>query len=114
MQVTVEGAGTLGIVVGADWSVLNHIPPDLNPPYLVNLGREQSDDPVVFYVASDHYSETRRRNIISPEAARAAMRHFATTASCPLRSRGKRSSSCFEAEARVASSSRLRNALIGR
>ncbi len=66
VQVTVEGAGTLGIVVGADWSVLNHIPSDLEPPYLVSLGREQSDDLVVFYVAGDHYSETRRRNIISP------------------------------------------------
>jgi hypothetical protein len=32
VQVKVEGAGTLGIVLGAEWSVLNHIPPYLNPP----------------------------------------------------------------------------------
>lgn len=78
VQVTVEGAGTLGIVLGADWSVLNHVPPHLDPPYMVSVGPAQSDDPLVFFVAGDHHSETARRNAISPEAARAAMRHFVT------------------------------------
>jgi hypothetical protein len=32
VQVTVQGAGTLGIVVGADWSVLNHVSAGLDPP----------------------------------------------------------------------------------
>jgi hypothetical protein len=76
VQVTVAGAGTLGIVVGADWSVLNHIPAHLNPPYMVSVGQEQSDDPVAFYVAGDHHSEALGRNTIKTEAARAAMRHF--------------------------------------
>jgi hypothetical protein len=79
VQVTVQGAGTLGIVVGCEWSVLNHVPPELKPPYLVSVGQEESDDPVAFYVAGDHHSEALRRNTISPEAARAAMRHFVAT-----------------------------------
>jgi hypothetical protein len=76
VQVTVEGAGTLGIVVGADWSVLNYIPAHRNPPYFVSVGQEQADDPVAFHVAGDHHTETLRRNTIRPEAARAAVRYF--------------------------------------
>ena len=79
VQVSVEGAGTLGIVVGAGWSVLNHIPPDLDPPYRVSVGREDGDEPMAFYVAGNHHSETLRRNTISTEDARAAMRHFVDT-----------------------------------
>jgi hypothetical protein len=48
VQVTVENAATLGIVVGADWSVLNHVPADLDTPYKVSVGDEQSSEPVVF------------------------------------------------------------------
>lgn len=79
VQVTVEGAGTLGIVVGADRSFLNHIPTDLNPPYMVSVGGEGGAEPFVFYVAGGHYSETLRRNTITPDAARAAVRHFLAT-----------------------------------
>jgi hypothetical protein len=79
VQVTVESAGSLGIVVGADWSVLNHVPANVDPPYMVSVGDDQSEEPVVFYVAGDHYSETLRRNTIRPAAARAAMRHFVAT-----------------------------------
>jgi hypothetical protein len=79
VQVTVESAGTLGIVIGAGWSVLNHVPADLDPPYMVSVGDDQSNEPVVFYVAGDHYSETLKRNTIRAEAARAAMRHFVAT-----------------------------------
>jgi hypothetical protein len=79
VQVTVESAGTLGIVVGADWSVLKHVPAHLDPPYMVSVGEDQSNEPVVFYVAGDHYSETLRRNTITPGAARAAVRHFVAT-----------------------------------
>jgi hypothetical protein len=43
---------------------------------MVSVGPDKSDDPIVFYVADDHYSEMPRRNTISPDAARAAMRHF--------------------------------------
>jgi hypothetical protein len=79
VQITVESAGTLGIVVGADWSVLNHVPAHLDPPYMISVGEHQSDEPVVFYVAGDHYSETLRRNTITPEVARTAVRHFVDT-----------------------------------
>jgi hypothetical protein len=79
VQVTVESAGTLGIVVGANWSVLNHVPANLDPPYMVSVGDDQSNERVVFYVAGDHYSEALRRNTIRPEAARAAMRQFVAT-----------------------------------
>ena len=79
VQVRVETAGTLGIVVGAGWSVLNHVPADLDPPYMVTVASDQSDEPVAFYVAGNHYSETLRRNTITPEAARAAMQHFVAT-----------------------------------
>lgn len=79
VQLTVKDAGTLGIVLGADWSVLNHVPPHLNPPYMVTVGEDQGDERVAFYVAGDHYSETLRRNTITPNAARAAMRHFVAT-----------------------------------
>jgi|SRR5215216_4934843 len=78
VQVTVEGAGTLGIVLGADWSLLNHVPSNLKPPYMCCVGSIDSEEPMVFYVAGDHYSETLRRNAISREAARDAMRHFVT------------------------------------
>jgi len=79
VQVTVNAAGTLGIVLGADWSVLNHVPAHLDPPYLVSVGEDPSKEPVAFYVAGDHYSETLRRNTISSDAARAAMRQFVAT-----------------------------------
>jgi hypothetical protein len=79
VQVTVNDAGSLGIVLGADWRVLNHVPPDLNPPYRVTVGNDPSYEPVAFYVARDHYSETLRRNTIGADVARAAMRHFIAT-----------------------------------
>jgi hypothetical protein len=64
---------------------------------MVSVGRDRSDDPVVFYVAGDHYSETLRLNRLSPEAARAAMRHFVATGELSRDWSGKRSSCCFEA-----------------
>ena len=89
VQVTVNDAGTLGIVLGADWSVLNHVPSHLNPPYLVTVGEDPSNEPVAFYVAGDDYSETLRRNTISADAARAAARHlrwwFGAASVSPLR-----------------------------
>jgi hypothetical protein len=59
VQVTVENAGTLGIVVGADWSVLNHVPADLDTPYKVSVGDEQSSEPVVFSTSSVTTSQRR-------------------------------------------------------
>lgn len=46
---------------------------------MVSVGSEVSDEPFVFYVAGDHYSETLQRNTIPPRAARAAMRRFLTS-----------------------------------
>lgn len=79
VQVTVGDSGTLGIVVGGARSVLNHIPADNNPPYMVSVGGVGGHQPFVFYVAGDHYSETLRRNTIAPKAARAALKHFVAT-----------------------------------
>jgi hypothetical protein len=76
VQVTVKGAGTLGIVVGTGWSGLSYVPADLDPPYMVSVGDDLSEEPVVFFVAGDHSSETLRRNTIGSQAARAAMRQF--------------------------------------
>jgi hypothetical protein len=81
VQVTVKGAGTLGIVVGTDWSVLNYVSVDLDPPYMVSVGDDLSEEPVVFFVAGDHYSETLRRNTFGSQAARAALRLFVAAGS---------------------------------
>jgi hypothetical protein len=45
----------------------------------VTVGAHPSSGSVAFYVAADHYSETLRRNTISVDVARAAMRHFVAT-----------------------------------
>jgi len=45
----------------------------------VTVGEDPSSEPVAFYVGGDHYSETLRRNTISADAARSAMRHFVAT-----------------------------------
>jgi hypothetical protein len=79
IQLTVEAAGTLGLVVGANWSVLNHIPEDLDPPYLVSVGDHDRDELLDFHVSGDHHSQTLRRNTVPTDAARAAMRHFLAT-----------------------------------
>jgi len=79
VQVTVGDAGTLSVVVGADRSVLNHVPSHLGPPYMISLGEEAGDEPFVFYVAGDHYSEVRWRNTIHLDPARDAIRRFLRT-----------------------------------
>jgi hypothetical protein len=79
VQVMLEGAGTLGIVVGESWSVLNHVPADFDPPYMVSVGDDQRDELLVFYVAGDHYTETPRRHALPAETARVVMRHYLAT-----------------------------------
>jgi hypothetical protein len=79
VQITCGDAGTLGVVVGPDRSLLNHVRADLDPPYMVSVGDDVRAEPFVFYVAGDHYSEAAWRNTISPGAARDAVRHFAAT-----------------------------------
>jgi Immunity protein Imm1 len=46
---------------------------------MISVGDDQGNEPVVVYVAGGHYSETLRRNTITAENARAAMRHFVAT-----------------------------------
>lgn len=79
VQVMVPEAGTLGIVVGAERSVLNHVPADNDPPYSMSVGDQDGEEPWVFYVAGDRHSETLRRNTISSDAARRALHHFVRT-----------------------------------
>ncbi len=70
---------TLGIVVGHDRSVLNHVPSDANPPYRTSHGGCDEDRPFTFYVAGDHHSETHWRHTIPARAAREAARVFLLT-----------------------------------
>jgi hypothetical protein len=44
VQLTVATAGILGIVVGANWNSLNHIPADLDPPYMVSVADDNRDE----------------------------------------------------------------------
>ena len=46
---------------------------------MVSVGRDGGEQPFIFYVAGDHYTETSWRNTIEPAAARTAMRHFIGT-----------------------------------
>lgn len=71
-----DGRGTLGVVVGDDRSLLNHIPADNNPPYLASRGDENFDRSFTFYVAGDHHSESHWRHTITNDAARDAARVF--------------------------------------
>jgi hypothetical protein len=71
--------GELSIVVGASRSLCSHTSADGEPPYLISVGEDASDDPFEFYVDWDHYTECARRNTIQPEQARMAARHFLLT-----------------------------------
>lgn len=71
--------GTLGVVVGGDRSLLNHVPADGNPPYLTSRGDEEEDKVFTFYVAGDNHSESHWRHTIAIGAAREAARVFLRT-----------------------------------
>ncbi|MFL5781872.1 MAG: Imm1 family immunity protein [Thermoleophilaceae bacterium] len=79
VELTVDGAGTLGIVLGHDRSVLNHIPSDLDPPYLASLGAEDQDRAFTFYVRGDHHTESHWRHTVPAGEARDAARVFLLT-----------------------------------
>jgi hypothetical protein len=69
-------AGTLGVVVGADRSFLNHVPANLDPPCMASVGDDLTDRPFTFYVAGDHHSEAAWRQTVPIEVARATARHW--------------------------------------
>ena len=73
------GAGTLGVVVGHDRSVLNHVPDDGDPPYRVSCGDEDEDRPYTYFVGDDHHSEAHWRHTIPGAQARRAARTFLLT-----------------------------------
>jgi immunity protein Imm1 of predicted polymorphic toxin system len=79
VQLSVGEAGILGMVVGAAWSVLNHVPSHHDPPYMVSVGNDARDEQLDFYVSGDHHTQTSRRNTVPYEVARTAMRHFLLT-----------------------------------
>jgi immunity protein Imm1 of predicted polymorphic toxin system len=80
VQLVGEGAaGRLGIVVGHDRSVLNHVPADGNPPYLTSRGKEHRPGVFTFYVAGEHHSESPWRNTVTAAVARNAARVFLLT-----------------------------------
>jgi Immunity protein Imm1 len=72
------GSGWLGIVVGHDRSVLNHVPDDANPPYLASSGDEDEDRGFAFRYAGE-FSEVHWRHTIPAELAREAARTFLLT-----------------------------------
>jgi hypothetical protein len=73
------GEGILSVVIGAPVSLCTHTPADHNPPYLISVGENDNDEPFVFYVDGDHYTECALRNTIDPELAREGARHFLLT-----------------------------------
>jgi hypothetical protein len=80
VELTIPGdAGTLGLVVGHERSVLNHVPPNGNPPYMSSVGNEDEDRPFTFFVAGDHHSESHWRHTIPTAEAREAARAFLRT-----------------------------------
>jgi hypothetical protein len=74
-----SGEGSLGIVVGSDRSLLNHVPASGGPPYRSSLGDEREDRVFTFWVAGDHHSESAWQHTIPAAQARAAARHFLLT-----------------------------------
>jgi Immunity protein Imm1 len=79
VQLTVAGAGTLGLVVGHDRSFLNHVPEDGDPPYMISVGDEDEDRPFTFYVEGDHHSEVHWRHTIPAARALEGARFFLAT-----------------------------------
>ena len=43
---------------------------------MVSVGDDERDETLDFYVSGDHHTQTRRRNTVPVDVARAAMRHF--------------------------------------
>jgi hypothetical protein len=57
VQMTRGSAGSLGVVVGHDRSVLNDFRADGEPPYLSAVGAEDEDRPFTFFVGDGHREE---------------------------------------------------------
>ena len=74
-----ERAGTLGIVVGHNHSVLSHVPENLRPPYMTSRGEDDHPRPFTFYVEGDHHSEAAWSQTIPIGVAREAARVFLLT-----------------------------------
>ena len=76
VQLADEDVGTLGIVVGRDWSVATHEPADGAPPYLISAGDSVlGPDPLVFF-HSGEWTEFPREAAIPIATAREAARSF--------------------------------------
>jgi hypothetical protein len=54
------GAGTLGVVVGHDRSLLNHVPANGNPPYLTSRGDEDVERPWRHTIPADRARQAAR------------------------------------------------------
>jgi hypothetical protein len=78
-QVTREGAGTLGIVLGSERSFLHHVPVSVEPPYYAGAGDEQRDETLAFTIGGAQRSEVPWAATITVEAARDALRVFVLT-----------------------------------
>lgn len=70
--------GVLTIGVGGPASPLSHVPPSLDPPYLVSVGNENADGVIDFFLAG-HHTQFLNRNTIPNELAKAVLLEYADT-----------------------------------
>jgi hypothetical protein len=71
-----DAGDSLGLVIGADVSLLSFVGNAGNPPYYISVGELRAEGLFVLYVYGGHYSELPRRYCVSVEEAREAMRVF--------------------------------------
>ncbi|MFX0093584.1 MAG: Imm1 family immunity protein, partial [Candidatus Hodarchaeota archaeon] len=69
---------TLSIVLGADWTVLDHINASGNPPYYSSLGIDNEGIFTCYYLGS-HHTEKPMRYAIPIDEAREAVGYFFQT-----------------------------------
>lgn len=75
VELIVPGAGSLGMGLGLDDTVLSYTPASLDPPYLRSAGPSEHGNDLVFYYYGD-WTEFPRESAIALNSGRAAMRFF--------------------------------------
>jgi hypothetical protein len=70
--------GILTIGLGAPVSILNHIPPSGDPPYMMSVGDGDAEGVIDFYYFG-HHSQFAVRNTIPNELAREAALYYAVS-----------------------------------
>jgi hypothetical protein len=81
-ELVADDGSTLSIGLGRPLTVVNYVPASLDPPYFQSMGRNGSDDALVFLYGGE-WSEYPPRSAVPMEQARRAMRQFFKTQSLP-------------------------------